>query len=503
MCVETYRSFPETLRPPLWADAMQLSGANGSHLVVYGRVEVTLEVGGIGYPLKVIIANLAGIQAILGMPFLTEHQCTLRLAQGQMVSAGATHQLTRLEQQGGACLQLQERVSILKGRQAEVTMTVLGPGPLGNQVTWYPDTALTDSMGVLVHGECLHRGGVNYEVGMRNMGNGVLCFLAGTILGHFGGKEGAPMEGTAREVSTEELTVLDPFEQLVQRACEDMEGSEKEQVGDMLRQNAELFVGPNNPLGQTSLVEHEIHTRDARPIRQPLRRMAPAHWEIAEKAIEKMLREGVIERSVSPWSSPVVLVKKTKTGEMRFCVDLRALNEVTTKDSYALTNIQECLETLYGARYFCTMDLASGYWQVMLRAEDREKTAFPTKKGLFQFRTMAFGLCNAPATFQRLMERVLTGLQYVTCHVYLDDIVVFGRSLEETLGRLQQVFNRLRAAGLKLKPSKCSFFQREVLYLGHVIGANGVACDHDKIEAVKNWVEPRNAYCMYRQRVVL
>ena len=152
--------------------------------------------------------------------------------------------------------------------------------------------------------------------------------------------------------------------------------------------------------------------------------------------------------------------------------------------------IDETLDALSGVKVFSTPDLASGYWQVKMDAADREKTAFATRLGFFEFQVMLFGLCSAPGTFQRLMEFVLAELQWQTCWVYLDDITVYGRDFDEHLEQLQEVFNRFRQAGLKLKPSKCFLLQSRVPYLGHVMSAEGVSTDPAKIEAVKQWPVP-------------
>ena len=148
-----------------------------------------------------------------------------------------------------------------------------------------------------------------------------------------------------------------------------------------------------------------------------------------------------------------------KDGSIRFCVDYRKLNALSRKDAYPLPRIDETLNALGGAQWFCTMDLASGYWQIKMKEEDKPKTAFMTRKGLFQFRVMPFGLLNAPATFQRLMDHVLRGLQWEKCLVYLDDIIIFGKTFNETLGNLRCVMKRLKTAGLKLKASKCQWFR--------------------------------------------
>ncbi|KRZ74487.1 Retrovirus-related Pol polyprotein from transposon, partial [Trichinella sp. T8] len=149
------------------------------------------------------------------------------------------------------------------------------------------------------------------------------------------------------------------------------------------------------------------------------------------------------------------------------------LNAVTRVDAQPIPRIDDTLDALAGAKWFSTLDLASGYWQVEVAEEDREKTAFSTPLGLFQFRVMPFGLCNAPATFQRLMEKALRGLTWKTCLVYLDDVIVFGKTEEEHLERLEGVLSRLQSVGLKIKPEKCQLMRQSVRYLGHIVTQHG------------------------------
>ena len=169
---------------------------------------------------------------------------------------------------------------------------------------------------------------------------------------------------------------------------------------------------------------------------------------------------------------------------MSDCVDYRKLNSVTLKDAYPLPRIDDTLTSLAGSSGISTLDLLSGYWQVEMAKQDRAKTAFCTTEELFEFKTMPFGLC------QRLMDLVLAGLQMEHCLVYLDDVIVIGCSFAEHLQNLQAVFQRLRHAGLKLKPRKCTFFQQEVQYLGHIVSRERIATDPGKIQKVEAWPIP-------------
>ena len=167
--------------------------------------------------------------------------------------------------------------------------------------------------------------------------------------------------------------------------------------------------------------------------------------DVAQQEIDRMLECGVVEPSSSAWQSPVVLVRK-KDGTTRFCLDYRKLNAATVKDSYTLPRINDSLDALAGSTWFSTLDLANGYWQVEMDEKDKKKTAFSTGRGLYQFTMMPFGLCNAPATFERLMDEVLAGMPWVVCLVYLDDLIGHAKSLEEELERLKLVLVRIRGA---------------------------------------------------------
>ena len=299
---------------------------------------------------------------------------------------------------------------------------------------------------------------------------------------------------TVRKIMVDEVQMLPSHvQELFDETCKRESLSPKVSKGlqDLLRKYDDLFARDSGDLGRTTLVQHSINTGDAKPIRQPPRRVPIALQPELEKEVKNMLEKGVIEPGTSPWSSPVVLVRK-KDGTVRFCVDYRQLNAVTQFDAYPLPRIDETLEALGGAKFFSTLDLLSGYWQVGLTDDARLKSAFTVRGGLYLWNVMPFGLSNAPGTFERLMETVLQGLHWNACLVYLDDIVIFGRTEEELLQRMDIVFDRLRAAGLKLKPSKYHLFARSIDYLGHVISENGISVDPNKITAITEWPIPKS-----------
>jgi hypothetical protein len=205
-----------------------------------------------------------------------------------------------------------------------------------------------------------------------------------------------------------------------------------------------------------------------------------------------MLDDGIIEPSYGPWSSPIVLVKK-KSGEIRFCVDYRKLNAVTLPDCYPLPLIVDALDSLGGAKFFSTLDCQSGYWQIEVDPQDRVKTTFSSHCGNYHFTVLPFGVTNAPAFFQRTMDCILSGLTWKKCLIYIDDVIVFGKTVAEHNDNLADVFNKLEQAGLKLNPKKCHFFKTKVEYLGHFISSNGISPMPSKVKAVQDFPVPDNA----------
>ena len=273
---------------------------------------------------------------------------------------------------------------------------------------------------------------------------------------------------------------------------ENLSPLQQQQLNELFKEYIDVFSQGDEDLGNTPLLKHGIETHGP-PLRQPYRRQNPAVRREEMTQVQQMLSSNVIRPSNSPWASPVVMVRK-KDGSLRFCVDFRQLNAATVKDAHPLPRIDDLLDALHGAKWFSTLDLKSGYWQVPIAEQDKEKTAFRTSSGqLFEFNQVPFGLCNAPATFSRLMDRVLAGLHWETCLFYLNDIIVFSSTWEEHLARLREVFERLRHAKLKLGAAKCTFAAKEVSYLGHRVTEEGLLPDLSLLAAIRDIPPPTTA----------
>lgn len=282
----------------------------------------------------------------------------------------------------------------------------------------------------------------------------------------------------------------------------------KSTVEALLSDNSDLFAEKDTDLTQTDLVTMSIDTGDHPPIKlRPYRAPLTQQAQISD-AVDQMLEAKVIEPSNSPWSFPCILVKK-KDGSLRFCIDYRKLNAITRPNSWPLPLIDDILAKLGKSMYFTSLDLRSGYWQLLLNPDDRPKTAFTCHRGLFQFRVVPFGLMNAPQVFSYAISQLLNGMQHFAV-AYLDDILIFSRSAEEHLNHINQVFDRLRQHSFKLKLKKCAFFQTETTYLGFTINRQGIKPEENKVNAIRNMPRPKTvkqcrsfvSLCSYYRRFI-
>ena len=261
---------------------------------------------------------------------------------------------------------------------------------------------------------------------------------------------------------------------------------------DIKQQNEDVFSKSDTDIGHTNIATHHIELNDEIPFKQRPRNIPPSMYSEVKEHLQGLLDGNIIRKSKSPWSSNVVLCRK-KNNELRMCIDYRQLNLRTKKDSYSLPRTEDILNALSGNKYFTILDMKSGYHQIEMHEPHKERTAFTVGPlGFYEFNRMPFGLVNAPATYQRLMEECFFGLHLDICYIYLDDLIIFSKTFEEHMDRLTKIFQRLRDVNLKLSPKKCEFFKRKVRYVGHIVSSDGIEPDPQKIDKVKDWPTPTN-----------
>ena len=284
----------------------------------------------------------------------------------------------------------------------------------------------------------------------------------------------------------------DLFTKLDHSGIQDWPENLQQKVHDLMIKYQHLFTLNDLELGKTSKVKDEIKLSNPMSFKDRYHQIPLHEFNEVWNHLQDMLKVGAIRKSVSPWTSPIVLVRK-KDGSLRFFIDLCKLNSRMIKDAYSLPRIEESLDCLNGAIIFTSLDLEAGYWQVEMKESSIPYTAFTVGPlSFYECVHMLFGLTNAPATFQCLMESCLGDYHLKYCIIYLDDIIIFSKTPEEHISRLRKVFQKLDEAGLRLKPSKCEFFKDRLEYLGHVVSSKGIETNPKRITAILNWPHPRN-----------
>lgn len=486
---------PRKVRETLQGREATAALADGSGLHIYGSIILKGRLRNVTFREEFLVSRISD-EAIIGMSFLRRQECTLDCDRGILVMGSETIPCVN---KAGRLLankvQVLRQTVLAPGKEAQLhcRLTTSPSGPVG-----LVENHLKGDQGIAI-AATLCQPGSDGKLVVRciNTTDKSLEMQAGSVVGLYQPVEPEQVVEAEAETSGSSTGLgiamdlpahLVQLFQGAQPMCTSIE--QEGRLQKLLVDYADVFSSGEDDVGLTNLVQHSIPLLPGTdPIRQPPRRLGPEKDLEVERQVSKLVHQGLVEPADSGWSSPVVLVHK-KDGSWRLCCDYRRLNAVTRRDAFPLPRIDDSLDSLAGSVYFSTLDLLSGYWQVPLSREAQDKAAFVTRGGLWRWKVLPFGLTSAPATFERLMEQVLKGLQWKTLLLYLDDVIIFSRDFESHMDRLAVVLDRFRSANLKLKPSKCELLRREVRYLGHVVSEEGIATDPDKVVAVKEWKQP-------------
>ena len=484
-----FDSLPEHCKTKLQPYENNLKMADGHNVRPLGTVKLPLLIDN-QYIYQIFVIADIDIPIVLGYDFMYNNQCVIDvpnkniLLNSQTVDCHLESQIPSLFK-----ISIDEQVTIPPNSETIIHALPNEKLPYGTTMILDNTSQSFKNKGVLVAKSICTFKGDNLPLRVMNLTDLPQTIYKNTCAGT---AETICSENILGNINAEPELVLPEHMQVVMEKCKsNLKTDQCKIVVDLLTKYSGAFAMSKNDLGRTDIIQHKINTGNAHPIKQNPRRVPLAQRKEVDEEIQRMLDGGIIRHSQSPWSSPIVVVRK-KDQSIRLCIDFRLVNDLSIKDNFPLPRIEDCLDALRGNQWFSTLDLASGYHQVGMDPQDGAKTAFVTSKGLFEFNRMPFGLCNAGATFSRLMQYILSGLQWEICVVYLDDIIVFSKSFEEHITRLQEVFDRIQLAGLKIAPKKCFIFQKKVSFLGHVVNSDGISPDPIKIEAVQSWPIPAN-----------
>ena len=513
--LDSYNKIPKKHRPELKPTKHKFSTANGQEIKCKGEGLMALELEGKELFFVVLVGDVTS--NLLGEDFIRHFKCNFDFSSHEFViQLGGK---VEPDQQKGHKLQkFVAAVTCYIPARHEIICPVktknkeqFPDGHHDEQGILIPDRKFVQSHGLAVARTLVDTSGSAVCARILNPGDTTVKINKGTPVALFSKveevgqsfsfeqeemskelkepkqQEGLMEQKTSDDVSTE---IPDHLKQMFEQGCQNLSQEQTAKFKDFVLHHQGNFAKPGE-VGRTNFGSHKIKLKDETPIKDAPRRIPIFKRDILDEEVKRLEEKGLIEKSNSPWSAQTVLVMK-KDGSWRLCVDYRKLNEKTIKDAYPIPRINDNLDALSGSHWFTSLDCDMAYHQVPLAEEDKEKTAFATPRGgLYQYVTMPFGLCNAPATFQRLIERTLAGIQWYIAVLYLDDIIVFSKTFDGQLDNLRRVFERLTEAGLLLKAKKCVFFRHETSFLGHIVSKEGVKPDPAKITAVMDIQMPK------------
>jgi hypothetical protein len=496
---------------PIWKKDVSITGiGHGSAVGVTGSIELDLLVHGvlIGSHTFLIVEGIDMLYPMfIGADFLKKNQLTVNMADRKLaweeqgghrkweLQLGGDQTECKVYQVNYLC-KAREAMTILPEEEKKISLSVEEMDHIGGDCS-----------------ECGHKSGQSLYFEPRNTGERDSIKLWPSLFsygkdhqlfirGHSIGK--VPREIKKGEILGTVCTLMEmderpedsqPSNWTVEELREGTDlqhlmPGEKETAVDMMMKYIDIFSTSNTDLGRASMTKHRIELLNDTPIYQRPRRLPEPVANEIDQQCDELLAVDVIEKSKSPWSSPIVPVKK-KDGTIRMCVDYRKLNTVTKPDRFPMPNISDQVFGLYGMKFFTTLDLVRGYHQMPIEEDSRECTAFSTTRGHYQYKRLPFGLRNAPAAFQREMQEVLKEFAWNKVMVYIDDVLIMERDFDRHLELVRKVLQTLYRYGLKIKPSKCHWFKAKVDFLGHVVSADGLAKQPDYVEKIVQFPRPR------------
>ena len=531
--LDIFVRIPDVFRPKMEKSKHNIEVGDGREMEVKGIISTKIKVGAESYEAKFYVTRL-GTQAVLGTSFMTDYAmkislgepptCMIRNERVELIVSGDRSQRVRIMQ----------TITVKPKEEMQIRVNVKNPHEVAGQELFEPSMLLRRKHGITAPEALVDVKDESFTVTVYNPNAQEVILHEKTCVGVLSGCEEVHPVYSSYDVEKDENN-NDEIEENSDATSEDdsdddkgslkcnspevdvdkerlggsdfpphltdlynrsIEGIDKEHhdaIKQILAEFSDIFATDPGDIGRTNLIVHDIYTGRANPVHQRARRFSPDEHAAMKKTVESLHSVGIVEPSRSEWASNVRMVKK-KDGSWRMCVDYRDLNAKTKiRDPYPLPRIDAMLDNLAGSRMFSCLDLIWGYHQVPLTEEAKLRTAFITPQmspSHWQYIYMPFGLRDAPATFQRLVDKMLVNIQYDYAMAYLDDIIVKGDDVASSLLHLREVFRRIRSAGLKLKPSKCELFRREISYLGHVINENGLKTDPKKVDAVRKWPIP-------------
>ncbi len=496
---------PNRLRPTLRV----LSAVNDTPIVIHGEVDLTIVLVEQKVPTTFIVSpNIDEI--ILGNNWLANNNVIWEFRNNLAIINGTPHGLKAKPGRTNRCRKCVCKTEVVIEPRSEAivkTHIVYNHLKKVENDDWCT-TASEPIPGLHVSRSLVDGNSAESCVRVCNVSNRPICIHRGQTISPLQPVELTPIQVAANgsrsdsnssvrlgTVVGNEAQLNQQYSETIQQIIQNVDSSVPDDIrsslNDLLHQYRDVISLNDSDLGHVTIVQHTIDTGDHKPIRETLRPHPRAHLPIIDKMIDGMLEQGVIEPSRSEWASNITLARK-KDNTWRFCCDTRKLNLITKKDLYPLKRVDTCLDTLAGSIWFSTLDMRSGFHQISMSEKDRDKTSFVSHRGSYRWTRMPYGLCNSPATFQRVMDTIMVDLDYKILLTYIDDVIVFSRDLESHIQRLQLVLEALQKGHLKVKPSKVKLLQTEISVLGFKVNRNGLSTQEDKIEAIKTWPTPCN-----------